>query len=233
MCNHLGLQLKYIKIQTCEYRCNTTCNPPEPLWQKRYRCQFTSTSIGTGRSWTLTCAHQRLMLLEVPQESWGFFFHLVSPLQSREEHQPSRLREPEGRSVSFPSAGQRQSAAERRVTSIPSSLVSSHLLHPFIPHPPFSASPAASHSFDSPPSAESTGQYREGSEAEATAARNWTSNSRRRREQKSRREGGKRERAREAARHGETTSCFTERGGFKPPSNRRTSEIQQQTASSR
>lgn len=213
VCNHLGLRLKYIKIQRVSTDGTQCANP-----QSRSDIKGTGASSRPAPSglesvrppWQelisdlCTRAPDAARRAGGPRGLLWVQFHLVSPLQRREEQQPSRLREPECKSVSFPSAGQRQSAAECRVISIPSSLVSSHLLHPSLP-------PLQSQSsFDFFPHGRKYSSVQRGSEAEATVARNWRRNSRRRREQKSRREGGKRER--ETARHGETA----ERGGFKP-----------------
>lgn len=200
VCNHLGLRLKYIKIQRVSTDGTQRANP-----QSRSDIKGTGASSRPAPSglesvrppWQelisdlCTRAPDAARRAGGPRGLLWVQFHLVSPLQRREEQQPSRLREPECKSVSFPSAGQRQSAAECRVTSIPSSLVSSHLLHTSLP-------PLQSQSsFDFFPPGRKYSSVQRGSEAEATVARNWKRNSRRRREQKSRREGGKRERERE------------------------------------
>lgn len=234
VCNHLGLRLKYIKIQRVSTDGTRRANP-----QSRSDIKGTGASSRPAPSglesvrppWQelisdlCTRAPDAARRAGGPRGLLWVQFHLVSPLQRREEQQPSRLREPECKSVSFPSAGQRQSAAECRVTSIPSSLVSSHLLHTSLP-------PLQSQSsFDFFPPRQKV-QF-------STERQRGRGDSRQELEEKQQeaerakeqvRRWKKRERKRETARHGETA----ERGGFKPARyNHRPTNARQRVSNSR
>lgn len=200
VCNHLGLRLKYIKIQRVSTDGTQRANP-----QSRSDIKGTGASSRPAPSglesvrppWQelisdlCTRAPDAARRAGGPRGLLWVQFHLVSPLQRREEQQPLSIREPEGKmSPSLrPGSANLQLSAGLHPSHPPLFPLTSstllclpynlNLLLIFFPH------------------GRKYSSVQRGSEAEATVARNWKRNSRRRREQKSRREGGKRERERE------------------------------------